>query len=74
MDRPVMLAKDWDTSGENGCPSVWLQDGAFLCLGPEVTSRTLTDLGNVQPGETAVRLRPDVVRAALARYDAQAGG
>lgn len=74
MEKPVMLAKDWDTSGEQGCPSVWVQDGDFICMGPEVSSRTLTGLNNVRPGETAVRLRPEVVRAALARYDAQAGG
>lgn len=70
MEKPVMLAKDWDTSGEQGCPSVWAQDGELLFLGPEVDGGTLGSLDNVQPGETAVRLRPEVVRAALARYDA----
>jgi hypothetical protein len=74
MEKPVMLAKDWDTSGEQGCPSVWLEDGEFVCLGPEVSSQTLNSLDHVQPGERAVRLRPEVVRAALARYDAARSG
>lgn len=69
MEKPVMLAKDGG-SGEQGCPSVWAQDGELIFLGPEVDGGTLGHLDNVLPGETAVRIKPEVIRAALARYDA----
>jgi hypothetical protein len=68
MEKPVMLAKA-DTSGEQGCPSVWAQDNELLFLGPEVDKATLGQLDHVLPGETAVRLHPEVIRTALARYD-----
>lgn len=69
--KPVMLAKD-DSSGRDGCPSVYIESGEFVVLGPEVSPADLADLANVLPGETAVRIKIDVVRAALARYDAGA--
>ena len=68
MEKPVLLAK-LDTSGEQGCPSVWAHEGELVFLGPEVNQVTLGQLDHVLPGETAVRLHPDVIRAALARWD-----
>lgn len=70
--KPVMLAKDGG-SGDDGCPSVYLVDGDLVVQGTEVTAAELGDLVNVLPGETAVRISIDVVRGALARYDADAG-
>ncbi len=67
--KPTMLSKD-DTSGNDGCPSVYVEDGEFVVQGPEATPETLTALSNVLPGETAVRIKIDIVRAALTRYDA----
>jgi hypothetical protein len=62
-----MLAKD-ESSGEQGCPSAYVLDGEFVIQGPQFAS--LGDLANVLPGETAVRISPQVLRDALARYDA----
>jgi hypothetical protein len=64
-----MLAKDGD-SGDDGCPSVYIEGGEFVVQGPEVSAAELAELTNVLPGETAVRISIDVVREALARYDA----
>jgi hypothetical protein len=66
MGQLRMLAKD-QSSGEQGCPSVYEDNGEFVVQGPE---HGLAGLANVLPGETAVRISPDVVRAALARLDA----
>lgn len=65
MANPRLLAKD-EGSGDDGCPSVWLDDGQFTILGPEAD---LVTLKNVLPGETACRISIDVVRRALAAYD-----
>jgi hypothetical protein len=66
-----LLAKD-PTSGRNGCPSVHLDDnGDFVVLAPEVESGTLARLENVLPGERAVRMRPEVVLAAVEQYRAR---
>ena len=70
MENPKLLAKD-NTCGDDGCPSVWLADGAFTVLGP------VADLGTVKnalPGEVACRIDIDVVRRALAAYDAETSG
>lgn len=67
--KPIMLAKDAG-SGHDGCPSVYIEDGDFIVQGDEVSGTKLADLANVLPGETAVRIRVDVVREALAKYDA----
>ncbi len=67
--KPIMLAKDAG-SGDDGCPSVYIEDGEFVVQGPEVSAAGLADLANVLPGETAVRISIDVVREALARHDA----
>ena len=70
MPKPIMLAKD-PGSGNDGCPSVWLEGDEFTVLGP---SANLTDLANVLPGEVAARIKIDVVRKALAAYDRGAAG
>ena len=70
MANPRLLAKD-GVSGDDGCPSVYLEDGQFTIQGP------VADLGNLQnvlPGETACRIGIDVVRRALATYDQEADG
>ena len=69
--KPVMLAKD-SGSGRDGCPAVYIEDGQFVVQGPEVGAAELAELTNVLPGETAVRIKIDVVREALARYAASA--
>jgi hypothetical protein len=69
-----LLSKD-PSSGRNGCPSVHLDDGGNLVvLAPEVEPGTLARLENVLPGEKAVRIRPDVVVAAVERYQARMAG
>jgi hypothetical protein len=65
-DKPIMLAKE-GSCGDDACPAVHLHRGRFTVQGEEVTT---TDLPNVAPGEAAVTISIDVVRAALARYDA----
>ena len=69
MANPKLLAKDRGC-GDDGCPSVWLDDGQFTILGSEADMRTLT---NVLPGETACRINIDTVRRALAAYDQETG-
>lgn len=66
--KPIMLAKD-GTSGDDGCPAVYVDNGEFVVQGPEVNAAELAALPNVLAGETAVRISIDVVREALARYD-----
>ena len=61
------IAKDTG-SGNDGCPSVYIEGDEFVVQGPELDS--LADLENVLPGETAVRIGINVVREALARHDA----
>jgi hypothetical protein len=70
MANPRLLAKD-GTSGDDGCPSVYLEDGQFTIQGP---AADLGALQNVLQGETACRISIDVVRRALAAYDQEAGG
>ena len=65
-DKPIMLAKD-AASGDDGCPSVHLHHGRFTVQAEEVST---AGLPNVLPGERAVTISIDVVRAALAAYDA----
>ena len=63
------IAKDRG-SGDDGCPAVYIEGTAFVVQGPELDAAGLDNLQNVLPGETAVRIGIDVVREALARYDA----
>jgi len=66
----VMLYKDDKTSGEDGgCPSVYLgESGELVIQGLQVDADTFAQLRNVLPGETAVRIRAEVVRQALALH------
>lgn len=70
MANPRLLAKERGC-GDDGCPSVWLDDGQFTILGSEADLLSLT---NVQPGEIACRISIDTVRRALATYDQEALG
>lgn len=67
----LMLAKHGQ-SGNDGCPAVYIEeaDGEFIIQGPEVTPEEFAQLKNVLPGEAGVRISIEVVRAALAKYDA----
>jgi hypothetical protein len=66
--RVTMLAKD-EESGRQGCPSVYIaEDGSAVVQGPEVDSGTLGNLSHVLPGETAVHIKPAVLKAAVAAY------
>jgi hypothetical protein len=66
------LCKD-DSSGRNGCPTVYLADnGEFVVQAPQVDQDTFSRLENVLPGEEqAVRIRAEVVLGAVARYQAR---
>ncbi|HTP16838.1 MAG TPA: hypothetical protein VMK13_13500 [Streptosporangiaceae bacterium] len=72
MSKPVILAKD-GASGNDGCPSVYLDPGSgdLVIQGP---AHSLADLVNVLPGETAARIKAEVVREALAVYEGRATG
>jgi hypothetical protein len=60
-----LLAKDTD-SGKAGCPSVYLaEDGSLVVQGHLLDSATEDNLLNVLPGEGAVRIDPNILRAAL---------
>lgn len=62
-----MLAKD-SGSGGNGCPSVYLADtGELVIQGNTLDDATFGKLANVLEGESAVRIAPEVVQAALAK-------
>ncbi len=50
MAKPRLLAKDGG-SGDDGCPSVYLEDGEFVVQGPAADPSHLL---NVLPGETAL--------------------
>lgn len=66
-----MLYKD-QGSGGGGCPSVYLADsGEFVIQGQAVDSDTQSNLINVLPGESAVRISPDVILGAVAEYRAR---
>jgi hypothetical protein len=60
------LAKDDVVSGNGGCPSIHMcENGMTAILGPEVDADTFARLHtNVQPGERAVFLDPEVILAA----------
>jgi hypothetical protein len=62
----TLLAKDVE-SGKNGCPSVYLdEEGLLVIQGGTLDVATRTNLINMLPGEDAVRIKPDIVREALA--------
>jgi hypothetical protein len=63
----TLLAKDHE-SGREGCPSAYLaEDGSLVVQGDLLDSATQANLLNVLPGEGAVRIKPEIVREALAR-------
>jgi hypothetical protein len=69
--RLEMLAKD-ENSGRNGCPSVYLDEsGMAVVQGPEVEEATKGSLVNRLPGETGVRISPQVLAAAVAALQAR---
>lgn len=62
-----ILFKD-PTSG-NGCPTVYLaESGEFVVQGQEVDDATRAELVSIVPGETAVRMAPEVLLSAALRY------
>ncbi len=61
-----MLAKE-GSCGDDACPSVYLHNGALTVQAQEVGT---DGLANVVSGERAVTISIDVVRRALAAYDA----
>jgi len=63
-----LLAKD-DKSGHGGCPSVYINDtGEFVVQGAGLDDADFAKLHNPLPGETAVRISPEVVLAAVERF------
>ena len=63
-----MLAKD-ETSGRDHCPSVYVEDSGFgVVQGELLDDAGAAQLENVLPGEGAVRIRMDVLEAAVRRY------
>nr|WP_024935158.1 hypothetical protein [Actinomadura madurae] len=66
----VMLYKDQGFGG-NGCPSVYLaENGELVVQGHAVDDGTFAELANVLPGESAVRISPDVIEGAIERLHA----
>lgn len=64
----TMLAKDED-SGRTGCPSVYLgADGSAVAQADMVDVDTHANLQNLLPGEGGVRIRMDILVAAVAAY------
>jgi hypothetical protein len=69
----TLLYKD-QSSGGNGCPSVYLTDsGDFVVQGPELDGDTFGQLENVLPGEGAIRISAEVIMGAVERYRRQSG-
>ncbi|GLU46536.1 hypothetical protein [Nocardiopsis ansamitocini] len=70
----TMLFKDGG-SGASGCPSVYLADtGELVVQGVQLGSDDLAALENPLPGETAVRIAPEVLIGAVERYRARQQG
>lgn len=66
----TMLYKDGG-SGAEGCPSVYLADtGELVVQGVQLARRTSPNWRDPLPGETAVRISPEVLIGALQRYQA----
>lgn len=63
-----LLATD-DKSGGKGCPSVYVTDaGEFVVQGAGLDEADFAKLANPLPGETAVRISPEIVLAAIEQY------
>ncbi|MFC3997912.1 hypothetical protein ACFOVU_18405 [Nocardiopsis sediminis] len=64
----TLLAKDGESKLKD-CPSVYIADtGEFVVQGVQLSDADLRELKNPLPGETAVRIHPDVVVRAVERY------
>jgi hypothetical protein len=62
------LFKDPD-SGGRGCPTVYLaESGELVVQGQLLDAETAEELENMLPGETAVRIAPEIVAGAIERY------
>lgn len=66
--RLTLLDKD-GKSVDKQCPSVYVADsGEFVIQGAEMTGNDTPDLQNPLPGETAVRISPEIVLRAVEKY------
>lgn len=64
----TMLAKD-EESGRSGCPSVYLgADGSAIVQADMVDADTHANLQNLLLGEGGVRIKMDVLIAAVTAY------
>lgn len=64
----TLLDKD-GRSNVKDCPSVYLADtGELVIQGVEVTGDDTSVLQNPLPGETAVRISPEIVLRAVEKY------
>ncbi|MDA0566015.1 hypothetical protein LG943_17085 [Streptomonospora sp. S1-112] len=64
----TLLDKD-GKSADTACPSVYLADtGELVVQGPELVGEDTGQLQNPLPGETAVRISPEVVIRAIEKY------
>lgn len=64
----IRLYKD-DGSGAGNCPAVYVgETGEFVVQGAELDSATFAELENVLPGESAIRISPEVILGAVDRY------
>lgn len=67
--RLTMLAKD-DKSDKIGCPSVYISDsGELVVQGPELDTNQSREIQNPLPGETAVRISPEIIYRAMRTYE-----
>jgi hypothetical protein len=59
-------------SGNGGCPTVYVaESGELVVQGHVLDDNTFGELENVLPGESAVRIDPEIVLGAIERYKAQ---
>lgn len=64
------LAVDPDSFAVGGCHTMYLDEGGwFTVQGDQLDADTHTNLENVLPGESAVRIKPEVVIEAVRRYE-----
>ncbi len=64
----TLLDKD-GKSVDTACPSVYVSDtGELVFQGAEVTGADRSALQNPLPGETAVRIAPEIVLRAIEKY------
>lgn len=67
-DAPRTAGQDED-SGKSGCPAVYLaEDGSLVVQGNVLDTATHGNLENVLAGESAMRIKLEIVVEALRRY------